>query len=378
MLYRELGSTGEKVSILGFGAMRLPTLDGQDAKIDFEKTKELVRYAVDCGVNYIDTAHPYHSGESERVLGEVLKDGYREKVHLATKLPSWKIQTREDMDFYLEEQMKRLQTDQIDFYLLHSLKKDYWENLSSLGVLEFLDDAVADGRIKYTGFSFHDEIDLFFEIIDSYNWDVCQVQYNLVDENYQAGIDGIRYAASQGIGVIVMEPMRGGALVNEVPKEVQEIWDEVPVRRTPAEWALRFLWDKKSISTVLSGMNTFEQFEENLKIADAGLPDSLTDNELDLVREVRRVYHQRMKVLCTECGYCMPCPEGVNIPGNFRYFNSAHMYGDVENARMNYYGLLTEKERASNCTQCGECEWICPQMIDIKGTLREVSKTFEK
>ncbi|SCG86593.1 aldo/keto reductase [Methanobacterium congolense] len=378
MLYRELGSTGEKVSILGFGAMRLPTLDGQDAKIDFEKTKELVRYAVDCGVNYIDTAHPYHSGESERVLGEVLKDGYREKVHLATKLPSWKIQTREDMDFYLEEQMKRLQTDQIDFYLLHSLKKDYWENLSSLGVLEFLDDAVADGRIKYTGFSFHDEIDLFFEIIDSYNWDVCQVQYNLVDENYQAGIDGIRYASSQGIGVIVMEPMRGGALVNEVPREVQEIWDEAPVRRTPAEWALRFLWDKKCISTVLSGMNTFEQLEENLKIGEAGLPDSLTDDELDLVREVRRVYHQRMKVLCTECGYCMPCPDGVNIPGNFRYFNSAHMYGDVENARMNYYGLLTEKERASNCTQCGECEWICPQMIDIKGTLREVSKTFEK
>lgn len=378
MLYRELGSTGEKVSILGFGAMRLPTLDGQDAKIDFEKTKELVRYAVDCGVNYIDTAHPYHSGESERVLGKVLKDGYREKVHLATKLPSWKIQTREDMDFYLEEQMKRLQTDQIDFYLLHSLKKDYWENLSSLGVLEFLDDAVADGRIKYTGFSFHDEIDLFFEIIDSYNWDVCQVQYNLVDENYQAGIDGIRYASSQGIGVIVMEPMRGGALVNEVPREVQEIWDEAPVRRTPAEWALRFLWDKKSISTVLSGMNTFEQLEENLKIGEAGLPDSLTDDELDLVREVRRVYHQRMKVLCTECGYCMPCPDGVNIPGNFRYFNSAHMYGDVENARMNYYGLLTEKERASNCTQCGECEWICPQMIDIKGTLREVSKTFEK
>ncbi len=378
MLYRELGSTGEKVSILGFGAMRLPTLDGQDASIDFEKTKELIRYAVDCGVNYIDTAHPYHGGESENVLGEILKDGYREKVHLATKLPSWKIQTREDMDFYLEEQMKRLQTDQIDFYLLHSLKKDYWENLSSLGVLEFLDDAVADGRIKYAGFSFHDEIDLFFEIIDSYKWDVCQVQYNLVDENYQAGIDGIRYAASQGIGVMVMEPMRGGTLVNEVPKEVQEIWDEAPVRRTPAEWALRFLWDKKSISTVLSGMNTFEQLEENLKIADAGLPDSLTDDELDLVREVRRVYHQRMKVLCTECGYCMPCPEGVNIPGNFRYFNGAHMYGDVENARMNYYGLLTEKERASNCTQCGECEWICPQMIDIKGTLREVSKTFEK
>lgn len=378
MLYRELGSTGEKVSILGFGAMRLPTKDGQDDNIDFEKTKELIRYAVDSGVNYIDTAHPYHSGESEKLLGEVLKDGYREKVHLATKLPSWKVQTREDMDFYLEEQMKRLQTDQIDFYILHSLKKDYWENLSSLGVLEFLDDAVADGRIKYTGFSFHDEIDLFFEIIDSYNWDVCQVQYNLVDENYQAGIDGIRYAASQGIGVIVMEPMRGGALVNEVPKDVQEIWDEAPVRRTPAEWALRFLWDKKSISTVLSGMNTFEQLEENLKIVEAGLPDSLTDDELDLVREVRRVYHQRMKVLCTECGYCMPCPEGVNIPGNFRYFNSAHMYGDIENARMNYYGLLNEKERASNCTQCGECEWICPQIIDIKATLKEVSETFEK
>ncbi|KAF5089219.1 Aldo/keto reductase family protein [anaerobic digester metagenome] len=378
MLYRELGSTGEKVSILGFGAMRLPVLDGQYDKIDFERTKELLHHAVDCGVNYVDTAHPYHNGESEKVLGELLKDGYREKVHLATKLPSWKIQKREDMDFYLEEQMERLQTDHIDFYLLHSLKKDYWENLKSLGVLEFLDHAVADGRIKYTGFSFHDEIDLFFEIVDSYKWDVCQVQYNIADENYQAGIDGIRYASSQGIGVIVMEPLRGGSLVNGIPSEVQELWNEAPVKRSPAEWALRFLWDKNEINTVLSGMNTVEQLEENLKIAEAGVPESLTQDERDIIREVRRVYHQRMKVLCTECGYCMPCPEGVNIPGNFKHFNSAHIYNDVENARMNYYGLLNEKERASNCTQCGECEWTCPQMIDIKGTLKEVSKTLEK
>ena len=226
MLYRKLGSTNEKVSILGFGCMRLPVISGQYDNVDVDIAIPLIRKAIDNGVNYLDTAYPYHNGQSETVIAEALKDGYRDKVLIADKLPSWLIEKRTDMDQYLQKQLDRLQTNQIDFYLLHSVKEDYWTKLESLGVLEFLDDALNDGRIKYTGFSFHGELELFFDVIDSYNWDICQVQYNIVDENYQAGREGISYASSQGIGVVIMEPLRGGTLVKNIPDEVQEIGNQ--------------------------------------------------------------------------------------------------------------------------------------------------------
>ena len=315
MLYRELGSTGEKISILGLGCMRLPVLNGQYDKIDVDNAVSLIRKAIDNGINYIDTAYPYHNGQSEIVIAEALKDGYREKVFIADKLPSWLIQKREDMDHYLKEQLDRLQTGQIDFYLLHSIKEDYWNNLKSLGVFEFLDDALADGRIKYTGFSFHGEIELFFDVVDSYKWDICQVQYNIVDENYQAGREGIRYASSKGVGVVIMEPLRGGTLVKTVPPEVQKIWDGAPIKRSPVEWALKYLWDQEEVDVVLSGMGTSEELEENLKLADEGFSSSLTSEERDIIQEVRAAYRERKHVNCTQCGYCMPCPSGVNIPG---------------------------------------------------------------
>ena len=377
MLYRQLGSTGEKISILGFGCMRLPVLNGQYDKVDFDRAIPLIRDAIDKGVNYLDTAYPYHNGQSETVIAEALKEGYREKVFIADKLPSWLIQKREDMDHYLQEQLKRLQTEQIDFYLLHSIKEDYWTSLKSLGVLEFLDDALADGRIKYTGFSFHGEIELFFDVIDSYEWDMCQVQYNIVDANYQAGIEGIRYASNKGVGVVIMEPLRGGTLVKTVPREVQDIWDQAPIKRSPAEWALKYLWDLEDIDTVLSGMTRNEDLEENLKIADTGYSNSLLPEEKDIIKEVRLAYKERVEVNCNQCGYCMPCPSGVNIPGNFQQLNYAHMFKDVENSRMNYYMLLKEDERAPSCTECGECEKLCPQMVPIQKTLKRVVETFE-
>ncbi len=377
MLYRELGSTGEKISILGLGCMRLPVLHGQYDKVDVNNAVQLIRRAIDGGINYIDTAYPYHNGQSETVIAEALRDGYREKVFIADKLPSWLIKKREDMDLYLQEQLNRLQTGQIDFYLLHSIKEDYWNNLKSQGVLEFLDDALADGRIKYTGFSFHGEIELFFDVIDSYKWDICQVQYNIVDENYQAGREGIRYASTQGVGVVIMEPLRGGTLVKTVPSEVQQIWDGAPIKRSPVEWALKYLWDQEVVDVVLSGMGTLEELEENLKLADEGFSSSLTSEEKDIIQEVRAAYRERKHVNCTQCGYCMPCSSGVNIPGNFLHLNHAHMFQDIENSKMNYYMLLKDEERASNCMGCGKCEKLCPQMVPIQKTLKVVRETFE-
>jgi uncharacterized protein len=377
MLYRNLGSTGEKISILGYGCMRLPVKNGQYNNVDTVNAIRLIRKAIDNGVNYFDTAYPYHNGQSEIVIADALKDGYRDKVFISDKLPSWLIQKREDMDHYLQEQLDRLQTEQIDFYLLHSIKEDYWSKLESLGVLEFLDEAVADGRIKYTGFSFHGELELFFDVIDSYNWDVCQVQYNIIDENYQAGIEGIQYASGNGVGVVIMEPLRGGTLVKNIPNEVQDIWDESPVKRSPVEWALKYLWDKEEIDVVLSGMSNNNDLDENLMIAEKGFTNSLTSNEKDIIKDVRTVYKFRKQVDCTQCGYCMPCPHGVDIPGNFLQLNHSYMFQDIENSRMNYYMLLKDDERASKCNKCGECEKLCPQMIPIQNTLETVRKTFE-
>jgi predicted aldo/keto reductase-like oxidoreductase len=378
MLYRKLGSTGEEVSILGLGGMRLPIIDGQYNKVDIDKAIPLIQKTIDNGVNYIDTAYSYHNGQSEIVIGNALMGGYREKVFIADKLPSWLIQKRTDMDQYLKKQLERLQTEQIDFYLLHSVKEDNWSNLESLGVLEFLDDAINDGRIKYTGFSFHGEIELFFNVIDSYNWDICQVQYNIVDENYQAGKEGIRYASSQGVGVVIMEPLRGGTLVKKVPPEVQGIWDEAVIKRRPVEWALRYLWDQEEVDVVLSGMTTFKDLDENLDIAEHGLANTLTPTEKETIKEVRVAYKGRKKINCAQCGYCMPCPSGVNIPVNFEQLNHAYMFQDVENSRMNYYMLLKDGERASSCTECGDCEKLCPQMVPIQKTLKKVHETFEK
>lgn len=373
ILYRKLGQTKENVSVLGFGTMRLPTLGGDDSNVDGEKAANMLRYAIDSGVNYIDTAYPYHGGMSEVLIGNALEGGYREKVYLATKLPSWLITSREDMDKYLNEQLERLKTDYIDFYLVHALNKDFWANVTRHGVFDFLDSALKDGRIKYTGFSFHDDISLFKEIVDSYPWDLCQIQFNFMDENFQAGKEGLRYAASKGLGVVIMEPLRGGYLVSKVPQYIQAAWDSAAVKKSPVEWSLRYLWNYPEVSVVLSGMSDLSHVEDNIRLADKGLPESLTAEETQLITRVNEMYREKMKVNCTGCQYCMPCPSGVNIPECFKFFNNAEMFDNIEGEKLQYDNL---EGKASNCTECGQCEEKCPQQSLIMDRLKDVVQTF--
>ena len=377
MLYRKLGNTGEKVSILGYGCMRLPVLDGVPDKIDEAKATALLRDAIDHGVNYVDAAYSYHGGMGEVFLGKALAEGYREKVHLATKLSCKRVNCKEDMDRFLNEQLEKLQTDCIDFYLLHAVKKSYWEKLKRFGVTEFLERARAAGKIKYTGFSFHDELDVFKEVVDAYPWDLCQIQLNYLDEDFQAGIEGLKYAAEKGLAVVVMEPLRGGNLASKVPEEARMVWDRARIKRSPAEWAFRYLWDYPEVSVVLSGMSEPEHLKENLRIAEEGYPNSLSAEEKSLIREVKEIYRARIKVNCTGCKYCMPCPSGVNIPRNLSYLNDVFMLDDVANARFQYGVLLSPEEKAGNCVECGECEEVCPQNIKIREMLKEV-KEFMK
>ena len=380
MLYREMGKTGEKISILGFGCMRLPIMGSYD-RIDVEKATWLLDHALDEGINYLDTAYPYHStetskaGASEVFLGDYFTENdRRDEVYLTTKSPTWLLEDEKDMDRFLDEQLQRLKTDYIDFYLLHSLKEKQWYHLEDLGVFEFLDSAISDGRIKYTGFSTHDETDFVKEVVDSYQWDMCQIQYNYLDENIQAGSDGLKYAAGKGLGVSIMEPLKGGVLADYVPQEVQKIWDGAPVGRTPVEWALRYLWNIPEISMVLSGMNTMEQLQENLKIAEEGLPQSLTPEEMEIMDDVKQVYHGKISVECSRCGYCMPCPSGINIPRCFSYLNQAEMLEDYSEVKNQYYFMLKDFERAGNCLECGLCEELCSQHLPIREQLRNVEK----
>jgi len=384
MLYRKYGKTNERVSVLGFGCMRLPVIDGNARNIDDEKAIAMLRHAIDNGVNYVDTAYPYHGdgmgggGASEPFVARALKDGYRDKVFIATKLPSWLIKTREDMDRYLNEQLERLETGHIDFYLVHSLNAGTWKTVKELGIGEFLDSAIKDGRIRHAGFSFHDELPLFKEIVDAYDWSFCQVQYNYLDEYFQAGIEGLEYAAERGIGIAVMEPLRGGKLTRDIPAGVQAAFDKAGTKRTPAEWALRWVWNNPHVAVTLSGMSTMEQVVENLKIASAAEPNSLTEQELQVMDEARTAF-RRIKVGCTACAYCMPCPAGVDIPGNFTFVNE-HYFLDNDRQRNalkeTYTAKMDEEHRATQCVECGTCEEHCPQNLSIIEELKHVAEVF--
>lgn len=360
--------------------MRLPALE--DGNIDEPVATAMIRHAIDCGVNYIDTAYPYHEGRSEPFVGKVLADGYREKVNLATKLPSWAVTSREDMDRYLNEQLDRLGTDHIDFYLVHGLMDNTWETTSRLGVLEFLDDAVADGRIRYPGFSFHDRLPLFKEIVDAYDWMFAQIQYNFMDEQYQAGTEGLEYASRQGLGIVVMEPLRGGLITRENPV-TRDIFDTASVRRSSAAWGLRWVWDHPEVTVVLSGMSTMGQVTENLMIAEGGVAGSLSREEHKIIGQVRDLFHERVRVTCTGCGYCMPCPNGVSIPDCFDFYNQAYIFDDKALPLRAYTFSLAGffdgiPGYASCCLGCGKCEDKCPQGLPIMELLREVAAYFGK
>jgi len=363
MQYRPFGKLDYQVSALGFGCMRLPTLDANN-KIDEPEAIRMVRHAIDQGVNYIDTAYPYHGGESERLVAKVLKDGYRDRVKLATKLPVWEVKEPADFDRLLNEQLAKLEVETIDFYLLHALNADSWHKVRDMDVLAWAEGALADGRIQHLGFSFHDKHEVFIEIVDAYDkWDFCQIQYNYMDIEEQAGTKGLEYAASKGLAIVIMEPLLGGKLVN-APQPVQDLWSTAPVKRSPVGWALQWLWSNPHVSTILSGMSTMEQVEDNLVHADQSSVGLLTEPEYEVVAKVADLYRTLSPIPCTDCKYCMPCPNDVDIPRNFAVFNSGVMYDSVEDARRGYE-WIKEEARASSCIQCGICEEKCPQSIPI-------------
>jgi len=370
MQYRKLGKLDWDVSVLGFGAMRLPLVGKEAGDVDEPESIRMMRYAIDHGVNYVDTAYPYHEGKSEGVVGKALKDGYREKVKVATKLPTWKIEDAQDFDRYLNEQLERLQMKKIDFYLVHGLNSKSWAKVRDLGVIRWAEGAMAEGRFDHLAFSFHDDFGAFKQIVDGYhNWAFAQVQYNYMDIDYQAGRRGVEYAASKGLPVVVMEPIRGGQLAK--PRgPVAEVWKTAARKRSPAAWALLWVWNHPEVSVVLSGMSTMEQVVENVALADTARPDVLGPEELALIDRAREAYKGLVPIPCTNCKYCMPCSSGVEIPDIFEWYNDAVAYQDPGAPRW-HYDQLKEEQRADRCTRCGECTDACPQEIDIPAWLEK-------
>lgn len=373
MNYRTFGKTGEKVSSLGFGLMRLPVVDGDDAKIDYDLAVPMVRKAIDEGVTYLDTAWPYHGKMSEPFVAEVIKDGYRDKVTIASKLPSWMIKETEDFDKYIDEQLEKLQVEQIDYYLVHAVNKDFWKNMVPLGLLDFLDNIKADGRVKHVGFSFHDDLDTYKEVIDAYDWDFVQIQLNYIDTDHQQGIEGLHMAAERNMGVIIMEPLRGGRIV-DVPTEVQDLYDGAENNYSNVEWAFKWLLDMPEIHVILSGMSTMDHVEDNLRIFNENEAGCMTDAEHEIMAKAADAFNKRIQVNCTACNYCMPCPVGVLIPKNFTLYNEYYKFdheGTKANMKRQYAGFKDE-EKATACIECGACEAVCPQHISIIEDLKKV------
>ncbi|MGA2480329.1 MAG: aldo/keto reductase [Spirochaetia bacterium] len=374
--------TGDTLSVLGYGCMRLPEKAG---RIDEERARRQLLSAIEGGVNYVDTAMPYHLGASEPFIGRALQGGWREKVKIATKMPHWNVHAREDMDRFLSVQLANLQTDHIDYYLIHNLQARSWKKLKDLGVSDFISAALGDGRIRSIGFSYHGGKDDFRAIVDDYPWQFCQLQINYLDTENQAGLEGMRYAAGKGLGVIAMEPLRGGTLARPASVQIQPLWDTAQVRRSPAEWALRWVWDLPEVTLALSGMNEEQHIEENLRIAGEALPCSLTSVERSIVERVSAAWRKSLKVGCTGCRYCMPCPSGVLIPGAFQEYNLAFLGGPrtMETPRMRYLvqssGLFTGTAPgfASQCTECGACVGKCPQHLQIPTLMKDVKRKFE-
>jgi uncharacterized protein len=376
MQYIKFGSQDFKVSRFGVGCMRLPSKkinDGESkSKIDENESIKMIRYAIDNGVNYLDTAYAY--GDSELVVGKALGKGYRQKTILATKMPSWEIKSYRDFNKYLDEQLKRLQVEYIDIYLLHAMRQSYWENYKKLDVFKFLEEAKKQGKILCAGFSFHDQLALFKEITDSYNWDMCQIQLNYLDEHMQAGLEGLKYAGSKGIPVVIMEPLKGGSLVNNLPGEVTELLMKDGGGINPVSLALRYLCSLPETAVILSGVSSMEQLKEDIGIFNDMPIGPLDDKESALVVMVRDLIKSKIKIGCTGCGYCMPCPSGVAIPDLFKLYNDVYMLDHLKVSKIFYKVFENGKKGANQCTECGQCEEKCPQTLEIIEGLKDVHK----
>ena len=372
--YRKFGKLDWNASVLGFGCMRLPTVDGDPHSSDIDEAEavRMIRHAVDRGVNYFDTAYVYHEGKSETILGKALR-GHRDQVRIATKSPVWLIQQETDFDRMLNEQLVRLQTDHIDFYLLHALGKKRWsECVLKYKLLEKAEAAIRDGRIRHLGFSFHDDYASFPDIINGYDrWTFCQIQYNYMDTESQAGTQGLKLAAARGLAVVIMEPLLGGRLANP-PSSIRQVIEHADVKRSPADWALQWLWNQPEVSVVLSGMSNMDQVKANLNSASRARSHSFQPADLKLIADLQQKYRERAAIPCTKCNYCMPCPNGVNIPDNFEIYNEAFLHEDIPGARFKYQIFVPEATRAGVCLACHDCEDRCPQKIAISEWMPKV------
>lgn len=367
---------GNNISVLGFGCMRFRRKGGN---IDIAEAEREILAAVDGGVNYFDTAYIYPG--SEVALGEILqRNGLREKVYIATKLPHYLIKSREGMEKLFREHLKRLKTDYIDYYLMHMLTDvKTWEKLKSIGILEFLEEKKQTGAIRQIGFSYHGNTENFCRLVDAYDWDFCQIQYNYMDEHTQAGRKGLEYANQKGLPVIIMEPLRGGKLVNALPQSAISLFENYPVSYTPAQWALRWLYDQKEVTCVLSGMNSMEMLQDNINTASTSQVGEMGAGEQEMLKQVVKAINEKMKVGCTGCGYCMPCPKGVDIPGAFAAYNRRYSEGKFAGLREHFMCSAARQDStaAYNCIGCGKCETHCPQHIPIRQKLKDASKELE-
>ncbi len=377
MLYRKFGKTGIDVSVLGFGCMRFPVVDKEQNKIDEPKALEMLEYSLEQGVNYFDTAYPYHGGNSEPLVGKFLQGKAREELLIATKMPVYKVEKYADFMDILDEQLGKLQTDYVDFYLLHALNKNSWEKSKDNDVFRFIDEAKKQGKIRHIGFSFHDQLPVFKQIIDEYDkWEFCQIQLNYMNEFYQAGMEGMRYAADKGLPIVIMEPLLGGKLTKNITPDLQAIWDQSEEKRSPAEWAFRWLLNMPEATTILSGMSTMDQVKENIEIVSRTDANCLTRQDREIIAQARDYYEQRTAVNCTLCQYCMPCPAGVKIPSIFNLYNNAAMYDSHESASRWYQQMIENNVDASQCIDCEQCEKACPQNLEVRRHLREFHEKY--
>lgn len=365
---------------MGFGAMRLPLNSEDQADINVAESVKLIRAAIDQGVNYIDTAYVYHEGQSEVVVGEALKEGYREKVKVATKMPVFSVESKADLDRVFETQLKRLKTDHVDFYLLHSLMAQTWRKAQELDILGWAERKVDEGKIGYLGFSFHDEYDIFREIVDAFDWTFCQIQYNYLDEHYQAGKAGLEYAAGRGLAVVVMEPLAGGLLAVQPPVDIQREWDKTGVKRSAADWALRWVWNHSEVATALSGMNAMGQLQQNLASAEASGANTLTSTEVSALSKSRELFLSLGYIGCSKCRYCSHCPQSIDIPVTLGFLNeyASKRREPEEQGRIKERYLLAvpDERRANSCIHCGQCEQVCPQHLPVRKLISEAASAL--